>query len=167
MIQIRKARLEDEDALARVDAATWSTDVSPAPPPLPGTPFFGPRALPDDVLVAESETVIGYAKLTRPIALASHEHVLELGGLAVDPDRKRTGAGRRLVEAIAQEAHARGARRLSLRVLGPNTAARELYAACGFVTEGTLKAEFLLDGRYVDDVLMARYLVKEGQPHAG
>lgn len=164
MIQIRQARLEDEDALARVDAATWTADVSPAPPPPPGTSFFGARTLPEDVLVAESETVIGYAKLTQPIALASHEHVLELGGLAVDPDRQRTGAGRRLVEAIAEEARARGARKLSLRVLGPNTAARELYATCGFVTEGTLQAEFLLDGRYVDDVLMARYLIKESQP---
>lgn len=75
-----------------------------------GTPFFGPRTLPDDVLVAEGERVIGYAALTRPIALASHEHVLELGGLAVDPDRQRTGAGGQLVEAIAQEARARGAR---------------------------------------------------------
>lgn len=167
VIQIRKARLEDEDALARVDAATWTTDVSPAPPPPPGTPFFGPRTVPDDVLVAESETVIGYAKLTQPITLASHEHVLEIGGLAVDPDRQRTGAGRRLVEAIAQEARARGARKLSLRVLGPNTAARKLYAKCGFITEGTLQAEFLLDGRYVDDILMARHLVKEGQPHSG
>lgn len=162
MIEIRSARLDDEDALARVDAATWTTDVSPAPPPPPGTAFFGQRTLPDDVLVAESEKVIGYAKLTRMSALASHEHVLELGGLAVDPDRQRTGAGGQLVEAIVQEARARGARKLSLRVLSPNTAARELYSKCGFIVEGTLQAEFFLGGRYVDDILMARYLVEEG-----
>lgn len=164
MIQIRRARLEDEDALARVDAVTRTAEVSPAPPPPPGTSFFGPGTLPEDVLVAESEAVIGYAKLTQTIPLASHEHVLLLSGLAVDPDRQRAGVGRRLVEAIAQEARSRGARKLSLRVLGPNTAARGLYATCGFVTEGTLQAEFLLDGRYVDDVLMARYLITESQP---
>jgi ribosomal protein S18 acetylase RimI-like enzyme len=111
--------------------------------------------------------VIGYAGLTQPSALPSHEHVLELGGLAVDPDRQRNGAGRRLVEAIVELARGHGARKLSLRVLGHNTAARQLYAKCGFVTEGTLKAEFLLNGRYVDDVLMARYLVKEDRPHSG
>jgi ribosomal protein S18 acetylase RimI-like enzyme len=167
VIQIRAARPEDEDALAGVDAATWTADVSPAPPPRPGTPFFGPRTLPEDVLVAEGETVIGYARLTQPIALASHRHVLVLGGLAVDPDRQRTGAGRLLVEAIAEEARSRGARKLSLRVLGPNTAARELYTRCGFVIEGTLRAEFLLGERYVDDVLMARYLIKESQAQPG
>jgi hypothetical protein len=31
---------------------------------------------------------------------------------------------------------------------------------------GTLKAEFLLGGRYVDDVLMACYLIKESEPRA-
>ena len=163
MIQIRQARLADEDALARVDAVTWTADVSPTPPPPPGTSFFGPGTLPEDVFVAEHGAVIGYAKLTQAIPLASHQHVLMLGGLAVDPDRQRAGAGRLLVEAIGQEARSRGARKLSLRVLGPNTAARELYATCGFVTEGTLQGEFLLGGRYVDDILMARYLIAESQ----
>jgi ribosomal protein S18 acetylase RimI-like enzyme len=131
VMRIRAARLEDEDALARVDAATWTTDVSAAPPPRGGARFFGRQARPQDVLVAESEAVIGDAKLTQPITLASHQHVLELGGLAVDPGRQRAGAGRRLVEAIADLARSRGARKLSLRVLAPNTAARELYQRAG------------------------------------
>ena len=62
--------------------------------------------------MAESEAVIGHAKLTQPIALASHQHVLMLGCLAVDPHQQRAGAGRRHVEAIAAEARARGARKL-------------------------------------------------------
>ncbi|MDQ1538656.1 MAG: hypothetical protein QOE58_3049 [Actinomycetota bacterium] len=160
MIQIRAARLDDDDALALIDAATWGPDVSPGPQPLPGASFFGSRTRPVDVLVAESGAVVGYAGLTRSTPLASNGHVLVLGGLAVDPDRRRTGAGRLLVEAITAEARSRGARKLSLRVLGPNTAARALYASCGFVTEGILKAEFLLDGQYVDDILMARHLTE-------
>jgi RimJ/RimL family protein N-acetyltransferase len=43
-------------------------------------------------------------------------------------------------------------------VLGPNTTARALYEGAGFVVEGVLREEFHLDGRYVDDVLMARDL---------
>jgi RimJ/RimL family protein N-acetyltransferase len=71
------------------------------------------------------------------------------------------------VEAIVDEARTRGARKLSLRVLGPNTAAQKLYSRCGFEIEGTLRAEFLLDGQYVDDVLMARQLFREDQPPPG
>jgi len=63
--------------------------------------------------------------------------------------------GRALVEAAKWEAHRRGATKLTLRVLAPNTGARRLYEACGFVVEGVLVGEFLLDGRPVDDVLMA------------
>ncbi len=43
-------------------------------------------------------------------------------------------------------------------MLATNTAAQRLYAACGFETEGVLREEFLLDGQYVDDWLMARLL---------
>jgi len=39
---------------------------------------------------------------------------------------------------------------------------RDLYAACGFEVEGILREFFYLDGRYVDDVLMARTLTDAG-----
>ena len=58
----------------------------------------------------------------------------------------------------ARDSTRRGARKLSLRVLGDNTVARGLYESCGFAVEGVLRDEFLVDGRYVDDVLMARDL---------
>jgi ribosomal protein S18 acetylase RimI-like enzyme len=107
--------------------------------------------------VAEIDgTVAGYAKLGQMIPVPSHQHVLELNGLAVDPAGRRRGVGRRLVQEAIAEASRRGARKLSLRVLAPNSAARQLYEVCGFTVEGVLREEFLLAGRYVDDVLMAR-----------
>ena len=137
-----------------------ATAPHPAPAPPAGTAFFADRTRPDDVLVAEVDgVVVGYAILAQPIALPSHDHVLELRGLAVDPHQQRNGAGRGLVEAAVEEARDRGARKLTLRVLGGNTSARQLYDGCGFIVEGILRAEFFLDGRYVDDVLMARDLV--------
>jgi ribosomal protein S18 acetylase RimI-like enzyme len=161
VISIRRAQLGDEEILAQLDAATWTDDVSPAPAPPVGTGFFNERTRPDDVLVAVIDAlVVGYAKLGRS-ALPSRQHVLELNGLAVDPGRRRLGAGRQLVEAAIGEARERSARKLSLRVLGGNTGARQLYEACGFVVEGLLRDEFRLGGRYVDDVFMARYLVSE------
>jgi ribosomal protein S18 acetylase RimI-like enzyme len=157
MIEIRRAQTEDDAALAEIDAATWSILSSPTPPREPGSGFFieGRRA-PDDILVAETDGVVaGYVMLRRSTPLPSHEHVLEVNGLGVDPRLQGQGVGRRLVEAAKQEASRRGARKLTLRVLSPNAGARRLYESCGFVVEGVLVGEFLLDGLFVDDVLMA------------
>jgi ribosomal protein S18 acetylase RimI-like enzyme len=159
VIDVRGARPEDDAALVGIDDATWTSAVSPAPPPPSPRMFFGERTAPADVLVAELDgRVAGYATLRNPIPLPSHAHVLELNGLAVAPAAAGRGVGRWLVEAAVAEATARGARKLTLRVLGPNAVARRLYRRCGFVEEGVLREEFLLDGRYVDDVLMARTL---------
>ncbi|NED74569.1 GNAT family N-acetyltransferase, partial [Streptomyces sp. SID9944] len=54
------------------------------------------------------------------------------------------------------EARRQGARRITLRVLGHNTPARRLYESEGYAVEGVLPGEFLLEGAYVDDVLMGR-----------
>jgi ribosomal protein S18 acetylase RimI-like enzyme len=125
VIQIRQARPDDETTLRKIDAAAWTEDVSPAPAPPPHAAFFGERARPADALVAEIDGVaIGYAVIGQSLPLASHAHVLELRGLAVDPARQGCGAGRRLVEAAVEQARSRGARKLVLRVLGSNTQAR-------------------------------------------
>lgn len=161
MITVRDARLEDESDLALLDAATWAADVSPAPPPPVGSAFFDERTEPCDVLVAELDgEVVGDVRVGQPIRLASHAHVLELQGLAVDPVVEGRGIGRRLLDASVDQARERGARKLSLRVLAPNSNARRLYESAGFVVEGVLRAEFHLDGHYVDDVLMARHLAE-------
>lgn len=156
---IRHAREQDEAALLALDQETWSPDVTPAPRPAPDKRFFGERCRPDDVLVVEADgRVGGYVSLGRPTDLGSNAHVLEVTGLAVDPQLQRTGLARRLLDAAVGLATARGARRLRLRVLAPNAAARALYERGGFTVDGVLREEFLLDGRYVDDVLMSREL---------
>ena len=162
MPSIRGATEQDGTALARIDLATWTSAVSPAPPPADpaGYAFFDDSTTPDAVLVAEVRgVVVGWAEV-QPGAprVSSHAHVHELRGLAVDPSHQGGGVGRALVEAAAQGCRQRGARKLTLRVLGPNVVARRLYERCGFVVEGVLRQEFLLEGHYVDDVLMARRL---------
>ncbi|WP_143650286.1 GNAT family N-acetyltransferase, partial [Streptomyces tricolor] len=77
---------------------------------------------------------------------------------AVADEARGRGIGRALVRAAVAEARRRGARRLTLRVLAHNTPARSLYEAEGFAVEGVLPGEFLIDGRYVDDVCMGRSL---------
>ena len=157
MIDVRAARPGDERALATLDRATWTTLTSPAPPPPePDWSFFNEKVEIRDVLVAVLDgNVAGYVRLGRASPLAASDHVLMINGLAVDPAFQRRGVGRALMAAAATEARARGARRLTLRVLAPNTAARGLYEQSGYVVEGVLRGEFHLDGEDVDDMLMA------------
>ncbi|MEW2132503.1 GNAT family N-acetyltransferase [Streptomyces sp. NPDC005435] len=158
--RIRPARPGDEDALALLDRRTWSTlhAVQPAPRP-PYPPFFDAAHLPQDHLVAELDgRAVGYVRVGPPTPLAVNAHVLQIRGLAVAGEARGHGVGRALVRAAAELARARGARRLTLRVLGHNTPARRLYEAEGFTVEGVLPEEFLIAGEYVDDVLMGRFL---------
>lgn len=56
----------------------------------------------------------------------------ELLTLAVDPEKRRRGYGRKLVEAVAEAARAGGARRVLLEVAADNSAARALYETANF-----------------------------------
>ncbi|MFG3201919.1 GNAT family N-acetyltransferase [Streptomyces sp. NPDC048192] len=154
---IRIAVAADEEQLAALDRAAWSTLHAVSPPPQ--GPFFDERHMPGDHLVAEAGgRIAGYIRLAHPTPLASNAHVLQIQGLAVAAEARGRGVGRALVRAAVEEARRRGARRLTLRVLGHNAPARALYASEGFAVEGVQPEEFLLDGAYVDDVFMGRRL---------
>jgi len=156
MIDLRPAVPDDDATLLDIDRATWTSAMSPVPVPDRAT-FF--RDDVDVYLVAEVDGVVsGYVFLYQNIPTASHAHVLAIGGLAVAPAVQGHGVGRRLVAGAVSAAAARGATKVTLRVLGPNAGARRLYERCGFVVEGVLRGEFLIDGELVDDVLMARRL---------
>lgn len=157
---IRTALPDDDEELGALDRATWSHlhAVMPRPQP-PYAPFFDERHAPDDHLVAEIDRrIVGYIRLAFPTELACNAHVRQIQGLAVADEARGKGVGRALVRAAVEEARRRGARRLTLRVLGHNAPARRLYEAEGFAVEGVLPEEFLLDGKYVDDVFMGRAL---------
>ncbi|MEV7771809.1 GNAT family N-acetyltransferase [Kitasatospora sp. NPDC086791] len=157
---IRPAQPEDEHELAALDRASRSTlsDVSPEPPA--GAGVFDERHTPGQYLLAVlGGRIVGYVRQVPPTPLAANRHVRQIQGLAVDGAVRGRGVGRRLVEAACEAARAEGARRMTLRVLGWNAPARRLYESCGFVVEGSLAEEFLIDGSYVDDVLMARRLL--------
>jgi len=163
VIDVRPASEADGPVLARIDLATRTPAASLAPPPadVAGYLFFDERTKPSDVLVAELDGVVaGWVKVqSASPAVTAHAHVLEIGGLAVDPAHQGAGVGRRLVEAAVQECSRLGARKVTLRVLRHNVGARRLYEKGGFLPEGVLRGEFLLEESYVDDVLMARHLV--------
>jgi len=67
----------------------------------------------------------------------------EILTLAVRPQARRHGLGRRLVQAMAEAAAAWGARRLLLEVAVDNVAAQGLYAACGFTQLGVRRGYYV------------------------
>lgn len=162
---VRDATPADEVPLGELDRRCWSPLHSVQPRPrAPYAPFFDAAHLAAHCLVAElpdtppGAGVAGYIRLVPPTDLECNAHVRQIQGLAVDPGARRRGVGQALIEAACGRARRQGAVRITLRVLGHNEPARELYAAAGFAVEGVLRGEFMLEGKYVDDVLMGRWL---------
>ncbi len=87
---------------------------------------------------------------------ADEAEILTIG---VAPDAQRSGVGRQLLEGAARAAFRADARRMFLDVAASNTAARALYAACGFQEAGLRKAYYTLPGGGREDAhLLARDL---------
>lgn len=79
--------------------------------------------------------------------------------LAVRPEARGRGLGRRLVEAAAQTARENGAAHLFLEVADDNAAALALYARAGFVETGRRPGYYARPGGVRRDALvMAREL---------
>lgn len=76
-------------------------------------------------------------------------HILNL---AVHPDHRGRGLGRRLVELVVQEAQAAGARLVTLEVRRENAPARSLYRKLGFVDTGQRRNYY---GRGEDAIIMS------------
>jgi ribosomal protein S18 acetylase RimI-like enzyme len=152
--------MTDQAALAEVDALAWSAESGfPSVAVVKDGTFFTTANPPEAHLVAELDgRVVGYIRLKPPTALPENTHVSQVQGIAVHPDAQRRGAGARLLDGAAKHLRKRGIRKLTLRVLSTNETAIRLYERQGFSREGTLLEEFLINGRYVDDVLMAKRL---------
>ncbi|MFE4594721.1 GNAT family N-acetyltransferase [Streptomyces laurentii] len=159
-IRIREAVVGDERVLGELDRETWSPLHAVLPRPEPGRAFFDERHVPAHYLVAEAADpgVVGYVRVVPSTPLACNAHVRQIQGLVVDPAARGRGVARALIRAAGERARAEGATRLTLGVLGHNAPARALYVSEGFAVEGVQPGEFLLDGAYVDNILMGRAL---------
>ena len=87
-----------------------------------------------------------------------------LVGMYVRPSARKAGVGRRLVETIVEFARDR-VELIQLAVVSENEQARRLYERLGFVEYGIEKKALKQDGRYHDEILMARELRQEGARH--
>jgi RimJ/RimL family protein N-acetyltransferase len=90
---------------------------------------------------------------------AKTAHKAMLVGMYVHPGARNLGIGRRLAEAVIDHARPR-IELLQLSVVSENEPARRLYARLGFTEYGLEKNALKQDGRYYDEVLMAKPLTQ-------
>lgn len=82
----------------------------------------------------------------------------EILALGVAPERRRTGIGSALLDAIVADASQRRVHTLFLEVAEDNNAARRLYCARGFVQIGRRTNYYRRDGGLVDALVLRLFL---------
>lgn len=115
----------------------------------------GPRAA--LWLVAEVDSkVVGGANFRRG-NWSKNAHTAD-SGAAIRKEYRGLGIGEALMRAGLEWAQSVGIRKLKLGVFATNDRAIALYRKLGFVEEARLKGEVILDGRPVDEILMALWI---------
>lgn len=134
------------EALAVLHALCFRT-----PPPWNAADFAGLLADPLAFLLVEADA--GFL-LGRAVAGEA-----ELLTLAVAPDARRRGLGRKLVSRFLYQARLRGAERAFLEVSAENPIAIALYESAGFAPVGRRRAYYRTTaGAAIDALVLARDL---------
>ena len=130
---IRDAVPADAPAVARLlDQLGYPTEPSAAASRLERLGIVGDR-----VLVAEVEgEVVGLAHLQVTPAIERDRPAAKIGALVVDESRRGEGVGKALVEALDDEARARGCGLLFLTTSARRTDAHEFYRRVGLEETG-------------------------------
>ncbi|KHK89653.1 GNAT family N-acetyltransferase [Novosphingobium malaysiense] len=81
---------------------------------------------------AEGDEPVGLANCFTGFSTFAARPLINIHDLAVLPGLRGRGIGRALMQAVEDEARARGACKVTLEVLGGNERAKALYAALGY-----------------------------------
>jgi phosphinothricin acetyltransferase len=137
----RIATLETEER-TEAERATWLAGRGPRHP----------------VLVAErAGAVIGWASLNPFNPRPAYDHVADLS-VYVGREARGGGVGSALLAALVAEGQRLGYHKLVLAAFPTNAAGLRLYRRFGFREVGVFREQGLLDGRWVDVVVMERLL---------
>ena len=110
------------------------------------------------VIVAEEDgAVIGWGSLNVFNARPAYRHVADFS-VYVERNWRGKGVGRVLLDQLVQLGRELGYHKLVLSAFPFNTAGVALYERLGFRTVGIYREQGLLDGRWVDTIIMERLL---------
>jgi len=115
----------------------------------------GPR---HPILVAEAGgSIAGWASLNTFNPRPAYQYVADLS-IYLDRPWRGKGLGSRLLQALIPLAGDLGYHKIVLSAFPTNAAGMRLYERQGFTTVGIYKEMGLLDGRWVDTILMEKLL---------
>ncbi len=115
----------------------------------------GPR---HPVLVAEADgTLVGWGSLNAFNPRRAYDHVADFS-LYVDREWRGCGVGRRLLEVLTARARTLGYHKLVLSAFPWNEPGMRAYRRAGFREVGIYREQGLLDGKWVDTVVMEKLL---------
>jgi phosphinothricin acetyltransferase len=110
------------------------------------------------VVVAETAGgIIGWASLNQFSARPAYRYVADLS-VYVDRDWRGKGIGTLLLRAIEARACSCGYHKIVLSAFPFNQAGMRLYEKFGFRTVGIYHEQGLIDGRWVDTIIMEKVL---------
>ncbi len=161
-ITVRDADLDDAAALALIynqgivdRIATLETEERS---PEERRSWLEARESRHPVIVAEADgVVVGFGSLNLFNPRKAYDHVADFS-LYVERSWRGRGVGGRLLHTLIDRARRIGYHKLVLSAFPFNPAGVALYRKFGFRVVGVYKEQGLLDGRWVDTVIMEKLL---------
>jgi L-amino acid N-acyltransferase YncA len=111
------------------------------------------------VAVREPDRIIVGFQVLEPYASWTHafDHVATLGTY-VDLELRRQGIARRLFAATFEAAREKGYEKIFTYIRADNPVALQAYLGQGFVVVGNAKRQAKIDGQYIDEILIEKWL---------
>jgi RimJ/RimL family protein N-acetyltransferase len=110
-----------------------------------------------NIFVAEKdERLVGYLQATGRMPRRVR-HVVSIN-IAILQAYTGQGLGGKLFGVLEEWARRTGIKRLDLSVMVNNIPAQKLYQKLGFVREGTKRGSMFVDGEYIDEYYMCKWL---------
>jgi L-amino acid N-acyltransferase YncA len=161
-IEIRAAREDDAAAIGAIynqgieeRVATLETELRTAEERRQWMAARGPR---HPVVVAEQAgSVVGWASLNAFNPRRAYDHVVDLS-VYVERGWRGKGVGRALIDHLVAAARQLAYHKMVLAAFPTNVQGMALYERVGFRTVGIYREQGMLDGKWVDVIVMEKLL---------